>query len=463
MRELVIADLRHSLRIWAGSVLVIAVTQISVMFVMGMMLVGITNSWIADADLSGFTPIQNPDGSVIDAKYLSTLPTTAGAAMGMSFIIVAVVASLTVRNVVNSIVYQRRRVMALWQLAGMSERQMLGVLRAQIAVLSVAAFAIAVVVTLPLTPWLLDLMHESQLLFTPPMTTWGVFIGYAAGALLSVLVCVLAVRGVSKELRAISPLEAIRSEGVRELPMTLKKWIGTGVCAGIAVFGVVGGLGAGSVKDAMNMSLLVGLFGLVTFNVGGPVLMIGLMRAWTRLVPEHLSASWFLARKTLIASTSRSVSACGSISVAVFLFTALFAQNSGTSEQAAVFVILVGFPLGISVVGSVVLVFMAGQQREREIHLAELAGATPAQQKRQAFFEAVIVVVTGAGIGLAMVVLMSAVAQPALIAETGASSLTVGWRDFAIITGVLLVLNVVATIVPTVVAQANRERIAVPE
>ena len=43
MRDLVVADLRHSIRIWAGSLLVLAVTQLCAMWVTGLLVVGIGN------------------------------------------------------------------------------------------------------------------------------------------------------------------------------------------------------------------------------------------------------------------------------------------------------------------------------------------------------------------------------------------------------------------------------------
>lgn len=363
----------------------------------------------------------------------------------------------------NSIVYQRRRVLALWQLAGMTDRQMLRILRAQIALLAVGALVISIPIVAVLTPWILDIMRAAGLLFTPPMSTDGVYVGYLVGAIASGLVCVSAVRGVSRELRAIDPLEAIRSEGVRELPMNLRRWITMLILGTLSVLLFVSSLLAKNPQDAASGALVAGVLGVATVNTGGPLILIGAVRAWTRLVPEHLSASWFLARKTLIASTSRTVAATGSITTAVFLFSSLFSQNTGSPTQDATFVILIGFPLAVSITGSVVLVFMAGQQREREIHLAELAGATPAQQKRQALFEGVIVVVTGGLIGLGLSTLMLAALEPSTVASGGKSTFAVPWRDFAIISLVLLVLNVIATVLPTMIAHAARDRIAVPE
>lgn len=461
MRDLVIADLRHSIRIWAGSLLVLAVTQLCAMWVTGLLFVGIGNLWMTfSRDLP---PLVDSTGATIPPEIASFLPSGIVSATSFSFVIVAVVSSITVGNVVNTIVYQRRRVMALWQLAGMTDRQMLGILRAQIALLSLVAFAAAAAVALLTVEWILDLLRATDLLFTPPMTTGNIYVGYAVGAAAGILICIVAVRAAGKELRAISPLEAIRSEGVRELPMTKKRWIGMLVWGAISVAFAITALSSTTMSSAGNSSLFTGLFALVAFVVGGPLIVIGLIRVWTRVVPEHVSASWFLARSTLLAATARSVATVGSIAIAVFLFTALFSQASagGAEADVAGFVLIAGLPLAISVTGSVVLVFMAGQQREREIHLAELAGATPAQQKRQAIFEAVIVLVTGSGVGLLLSVVMIAVLQPALITTTGAPAFGIAWGYFAGISLTLLALNVIATVVPTVIAHAARDRIAI--
>jgi ABC-type antimicrobial peptide transport system permease subunit len=404
-------------------------------------------------------------GVTLTAEIIQLLPAAIITAMSVSFLIVAIVTSITVRNVLNAIVYQRRRVLALWQLAGMTDRQMVGILRAQVALLSIAAFVLSAAAAALTAGRLPEILRAGDLLFTPLMSTWGVWPGFGVGALVSALICVLAVRGVSKELRAISPLEAIRSEGVRELPMDRRRWRRMIICGALAVFFNVTTVTSTKMEDATNGALLAGMLSIVAVTAGGPLLMIGLVRAWTRIVPEHLSGSWFLARKTLIASTSRCVASAGSIAVAVFLFTGMFSLQTAGGEDAELvsFVLLVGLALAISVTGSVVLVFMAGQQREREIHLAELAGATPAQQIRQALFEAVIVVVTGSGIGLFLSAIMIAVIQPALAATSGTATFAISWGYFAGIVSVLLVLNILATIVPTMIAQAARDRIAVPE
>lgn len=465
MRDLILADLRHSIRIWAGSLFVLAVTQLCTMWVAGLVFVGITNMWMIGADASDLPSFTTPEGVTVPVEFVRLLPAGIISATSFSLVVVLAVATITVRNVLNAIVYQRRRVMALWQLAGMTDRQLLNILRAQIALLSLVAVVVAGAVALLTAPWILDVLRAAQLLFTPPMATGGVYIGYAVGAAVGILVCVFAVRGVSRELQGISPLEAIRSEGVREIAMTRRRWIGVVIWGGVSVALAITAVSSTEMEAASNGSLFAGLFGIVTVSIGGPAVIVGLIGAWTRLVPEHLSASWFLARKTLLAATARSVATVSSISIAVFLFTALFTQQTagGGAADISSFVLLVGFPLLISVTGSVVLVFMAGQQREREIHLAELAGATPAQQRRQALFEAVIVVVTGSGIGLLLSVVMAAVIQPAVIATTGAPSFQISWGYFAGISVVLLVLNIVATVVPTMIAHAARDRIAVPE
>ncbi|MCM3778201.1 FtsX-like permease family protein [Microbacterium hydrocarbonoxydans] len=465
MRHLVISDLRHSLRIWAGSLFVLAVAQICSMVVLGLLMVGVENMWMLDADPASLPRVVDADGTEIPPEAVAFTPGGIVSATSVSFVILAVVASLTVRNVINSIVYQRRRVMALWQLAGMTDRQLLGILRVQVALLSGAAILIAAPVAVLLTPSVLDLLRATDLLFAPPMTTRYVFGGYAIGAALGVLICVLAVRGASKELKSLSPLEAIRSEGVREIPMTRRRWISVGVWGVVGIAAAVAALSAKTLSGASDASLLAALMGVVVVNVGGPVLIGGLVNGWTRLVPEHVSASWFLARKTLLAATARLVSTVGSVSTAVFLFVAMFSQQTagGGEAQAADFVLIAGFPLAISIAGSIVAVFMAGQQREREIHLAELAGATPAQQTRQAVFEAVIVVVTGAAIGLALSVVMLGLTIPTRLAVTGDGSLHVAGEYFAGIAATLLLLNIVATVAPTLIAQAARDRIAVPE
>ena len=464
MKNLVIADLRHSIRIWAGSLLVLSVVQLCSMWVVGLMMVGITNS---ATDYASAAPgsLQDAAGTPLTPDDLALLSSGIVTATSFALTITLIVGGITVRNVVNAIVYQRRRVIALWQLAGMTERQTLRILRGQVALLSLLALVIAGVAATLSTEWNLSVLRDTDILFTPPMSTEGVYLGYPIGGVIGLAISVFAVRGVSKELRSISALEAMRSEGVREIPMTRRKWVGMLIWGAIAITLLVLAATMTRLDAALNLALYGGILAIVAVNIGGPLIMVGLVGAWTRSVPKHVSASWFLARQTLLAASARTVAAAGSISVAVFLFTGVFSMQTAIGGDTDIngFVLLVGFPLFISTSGSIVLVFMAGQQREREIHLAELAGATPAQQRRQALFEALIVVATGSGIGLGLSVAMIAVMQPAIILAVGHLSMNVSWGHFFGVTAALLVLNVAATLIPTMIAHAARERIAIAE
>ena len=114
---------------------------------------------------------------------------------------------------------------------------------------------------------------------------------------------------------------------------------------------------------------------------------------------------------------------------------------------------LIGLPLLVSLTAAAVMVFMTGQQREREIALSALAGATPAQQVLQATFEAVMVVVTGALIGLFCVLATLAALQPSIIAASGAPLVRIAWVPMLLILGFVLVINLTATLIPTLASQ----------
>ncbi|WP_143347901.1 hypothetical protein, partial [Enterococcus faecalis] len=86
MLTLVLADLRPSLRIWTGSVVILAVVQLCVMWTVGLMLVGVTNAGgAADGPAVGGVP-------AVMVKGLSQAIITV---TGLSLLIVAIVASIT--------------------------------------------------------------------------------------------------------------------------------------------------------------------------------------------------------------------------------------------------------------------------------------------------------------------------------------------------------------------------------
>jgi ABC-type antimicrobial peptide transport system permease subunit len=96
---------------------------------------------------------------------------------------------------------------------------------------------------------------------------------------------------------------------------------------------------------------------------------------------------------------------------------------------------------------------MAGQQREKEIALGALAGATPRQQLLQAVFEALIVVVTGVVAGMVGVLIDVAALQGWLVKTVGSGGFAISWPALGIIAGFVLVVNLTATILPTAIAQ----------
>ncbi|MFE6735327.1 FtsX-like permease family protein [Microbacterium sp. NPDC057650] len=463
VRGLIVADLRHSLRIWVGSLLLLTVVYLCSMWVCGLLMIGVTNISIpAIIDAVSGMGDGAPSQEFIDAM----VPVGIVSSLSVCLVVFAGIAAITVRNIVNAIVYQRRRTLALWQLAGMTDAQMLKVLRGQVGLLSVAAVVIAAVVAIATAPAMIEFLRSGGLM-TAEMGGAGIYIGYVLGVVVAAVVSVIAVNGASRELRAISPLEAIRSEGVRELPMTRSRWSVAGILLALAVVIAGAALATKKVDDASGPAILAGFAAVAACATAGPVVIVGLMRAWTGLVPAHLSASWFLARETLAAATARTVATISSVAITVFLFTGMFSllmtAQPGTGgiggQDVFGFTLIVGFPTLVAATGAVVIVFMAGQQREHEIQLAELAGATPAQQLRQALFEAVIVVVTGVIIGGVLALVPGLLIQPALLATYGSAGYAFAWLPFLIAVGSLLVLNVLATVTPTLIAQGARDRI----
>ncbi|MFT3971092.1 MAG: hypothetical protein QM695_12650 [Micropruina sp.] len=117
------------------------------------------------------------------------------------------------------------------------------------------------------------------------------------------------------------------------------------------------------------------------------------------------------------------------------------------------FVLQFGLPLVIAFAGSVGSLLMMGKQRDAELALAGIAGATPAQRVAIPTLEAVIVTVTGA-------LLSAVVIVPSLIFQ--AYSLNAAGLTYTLTMSVPLVLAALlggvvitglATVVPTLSAQ----------
>lgn len=388
MWRIVIADLRASWRTWAGIVVVFVAIQASTVC-------------LALIVASG-QALDDPR----DAQQL------VDAVVGFGLFVVLAVLAVTGASV-ELVVAQRRGALARWSLAGATPRQIVVLVVIQVLAVSVAAAmvgsAIALATIAPVLAYLADAgIGPAQV---PTVRDVGaVGWGVAAGAVLAVL-------GAWRQARAISrvpPVEALRRSTAPAGGMTRVRWVLT-----VLLLAALGGAfammpQATSVDDAASLSFVVALLAVLLVAAAAPGVLPRLTSAWTAAVPAVVSPAWFLARRSCVARAPRLSGVVVPVALAIALFVGLL-SISGTlaasvsastgstapgGAQTSDLVITIGLPLLVAVAGALGGLLMSGRQRDVDLAVAGIAGATPRQRLTQALFEAIIVAATGLLLGV---------------------------------------------------------------
>ncbi|XVX20527.1 FtsX-like permease family protein [Actinomycetota bacterium] len=244
------------------------------------------------------------------------------------------------------------------------------------------------------------------------------------GALFTV---VLALFGGLRQARAASrilPVEALRQSrdsgtARRSRASVVLRWLVFVVLAAVIVGmvfffkGAAKEMGRDAPMNLAQMSLASLFLTGLGLAVVAPLIVGPMTRLWTALpVP---GAAWHLARHTAIAKSDRLVKSVVPVMFAVGLVFGLVAfagtmdrsisdsmgiQLEGSSAEAMMS--MIALPLAIAVAGSVGSLVMMSRQRDAELALDGVIGATPSQQTVIPVLEALIVTVTATVLGLVM-------------------------------------------------------------
>jgi putative ABC transport system permease protein len=220
-------------------------------------------------------------------------------------------------------------------------------------------------------------------------------------------------------------------------------------------------LGTDGADVVLQTAVICMLLAGAALSLAAPLTVGLLTRAWTALVPAR-SASWVLARAAMIAKGERLARTVTPIALTIGLLVGLGAIVATTvalleamgrpsigSTTLVSLLVLVGLVLIVSVSGGLSVVLMMSRQREGELALAGVVGATPRQQVLVTVFEGVIITVTATLLGL----VMTAVGMVVFLVGLGAmgleAAIVVPWGDFAAVTAVCIVVVIAATTLPT--------------
>lgn len=435
MTRLVFRDLLSNVAIWLGALVVTAAAGAAVSVAAGLLTTGFGLSFV----------------------YLAGLSTLASIAIVLT--VISIVAVLG--NVTRLTVDLQRRSYALWQLIGVPAARVTWIVRGQLAVVTVIGSTLGTLAAAPFLPALLrfGLSDSSGLQDVTPRTL--------AGSQLVVIALVTAVvvfGSITTSRRAgeVRAIEVLRDSDAAAARMGPARWIlltGTLVLAGTLTWSVGNGRGGGS-----GQLLLIGPLFTAAAVCAVPLVSAPLLRAWTAVIPDSFSTSWFLARNAAAFQVGRSVATISALVVTIGLPGSFFASlaTNGNFVRSATgatmgtigpgsFLILLGGPLLVSLAGAAATVLMATRTREQETALVQAAGASRGLVVQRAIWEAVVLVVTAALIAAAAL-LATGLGMAASLSRVAVTAPDFGVLPAAVAIAASIVVIVAASVIPVLSA-----------
>ncbi|MFT3943759.1 MAG: FtsX-like permease family protein [Ancrocorticia sp.] len=395
------------------------------------------------------------------------------ASQGINAVFILLVALPVINSVTGLVVDSRRGALARLALAGASPRQVRSTITTQLVVVTLASAVIGAAITvIAARPWLIFTanMSDEGFIFLEPVLSP---IPIVATTLACTLIAVVAGYRQANAASRIPPVEALRLSQAPPTRPRLKAsgWVKTVLLALVIVISwlSVSIQVAHPYKETVSNLFILSLAQIFLWgallSVIAPVLVIPMTRFWTHLVPSK-SPSWLLARATVSARADRLyksvvpimftfVLGVGALSVdETGMRTLKLALGLDDIEQANIwfYAYIFGLPLIIAFSAGVVSLIMMGRQRDAELALVGVVGATPKQRIWAPIFEAVII--TGSALLLSLIAIVPSLAFQAyaLVSMEFEWTLVVPWAVGACILSGGMVITALATVLPTIPA-----------
>lgn len=385
----------------------------------------------------------------------------------------AVVGMVVIGTATNLALSARRGALARLALNGATPLQIVGTVMVQLVTVSLASSLIgSLLALLALRPALGFLAFERVQAGTPmpapePVYSIWPFLLTALGA-----VAIAVLGGLRQAVRGslTAPVEALREHSAdgQTLRMTIGRIIGTvltalvlaAAYASITVF--TAEPDSETVSNLIMLSMSVLIVMAVFLALLAPVLIGPLTRAWVRLLPLPF-ASWQMARRTVTSRARRLTRSVVPVMMTIGLLlgmlgiwgsleSTLIANGYDieiTATGPASLLVFLGLPLLISLAGGVGSLIMMSRQRDAELALLGIVGATPGQRVLVPLLEAVIITVTATLLGLIMAAGALAVLTVGLPAAGMTYAFVPPMAMFAVTVIATMVITISATVIPT--------------
>lgn len=395
---------------------------------------------------------------------------TAGMA-GLNLTLALVVGAAVIGSATTLVVGSRRPAIAHLALAGATPGQVTALLLGQVAVVSLATALVADLAAAAALSWLLrqyaTIRAAEGLDATPPAT---VDVGLLVGANLTGLLLAIGA-GLWQAWRAgrIPALEALRVSRSAPPDATRRgRWL-VGFLVATLLVGLFLAFAEAPATPAHTAVMNVLVVSVLVVPLTGwllacasPITIKHLTRAWTALIPPG-AASWHLARHTVIARSDRLarsvVPVMFTIGVIVGIHASMLTGNEilrvngveRTSEYVSLpnMLVMLGLACLIGVAGSVGNLLMMSRQRDAELALAGVAGATPGQRVAFLVLEGAIVTVTAALLAAAMVGVGIAFVVVGLTVLLPVAAVVFPFTEFAWVAGACLLIVMAAITLPS--------------
>lgn len=461
MRYLQLAELRGSWSTWLGVSLAFVVSNFALVL-------------SALTLVAGARAMRTGTMDVLDSTALVFIP-------AQNFFFSALVGVVVIGTATAMVLNARRGALARLALNGATPRQIAFTAMLQLIAVSLASSLIGSVLALiALKPALSYLAFERAEAGTPMLTPTPVYSPWPILAAVVLAVGVAVVGGLRQVLASsrVSPVEALREHARdgQEIRMTVWRWIGVGL-AGLAIAGSYASIAVftaepnkETISNLLLTSITVLVIAAVPLALLAPIIVEPLTRAWTSLIPAR-SASWQLARRTVSARATRLTRSVVPVMMTIGLVLGMLTQfgslvgsmsaNGYNAEfsatGAATMLTLLGLPLLISLSGGVGSIIMMSRQRDAELALLGIVGATPRQRLIMPALEAVIITVTGLIMALIMVGIAMGIIAIGFPAAGLSFALKLPLEAFTITLAVALVITLAATVLPTIRARQQAE------
>lgn len=391
---------------------------------------------------------------------------------GFITLLILLVAFPVISSATGLVVDSRRGALARLSLAGATPHQVRSTITSQLIAVSLASATVGAVIAVAFTrSWInftaAENVGEAGFVNLEPVIS---MIPILCTTALCVLTSVVAGFRRANAASRISPVEALRiSQAPPQRPRhTWSGWMQAMVlllviaASWVSVNFQVQNVYEKTVSNLFLISFAQIFLWAALLSVIAPELVKPITRMWTRLVPTS-SPAWILARSTVSARADRLYK---SVVPVMFAFTicvgALMLGNSGMRTISthmdmpnlelptfASYTYLFGFPVIIAFAAGIGSLIMMSKQRDTELALVAIVGATPRQRVAAPVLEALIITVTAFFLSVIAVVLSIGFQAYAFSAADLPWTAELPWGVLTAIFVGGFVLTTVATVLPT--------------